>query len=100
MGSLWAGANHTHAGHRADALRQSEGERRGQVGASDGEDRRHKERNTKRGAPFQAKLRQGSIYWSLLTLPGLHHRVGKIQRDGCLFPHQIDFIIQTLYGDI
>jgi len=69
----------THAGERRRNPRQSAGQREDQVGASNGEDCRHKEWDTYGGAPFQAKLRQRPIDRSLLTVPCFNHRVGKVE---------------------
>jgi hypothetical protein len=65
--------------HGSRNLRQSTGQGKGQVGASNRWDCRHKKWDAKRRAPFKAKLRQRTVYRSLLIVPCFNNRMGKVE---------------------
>jgi hypothetical protein len=58
---LWRRFHKADVRHRSDRLGQFARERQHQIAASDGGNRRHKERNTEGDSPSQTKICQGSI---------------------------------------
>src|SRR5258706_4541261 len=71
--------HYTHVCNRRGDLLQSAGYSEDQVGASDSEDCRYKERDTEYSMPFQAEFRQRPIHRGLSTLPRFNYGMRKVQ---------------------
>src|SRR5205823_9555019 len=70
---------HAQTSQRPGDLCQPARDSEDQIGFNDGEDRGHKERNTKRDATLYANLRQRTIHHGLLTIQSFDHRLRQLQ---------------------